>query len=63
METRVYGIKISEVGEININELTTGEFMDLAEEQGLVWGLKGFERDFNQDFINQSDLFIKFVTS
>jgi len=63
METRVYGINIDEIGETSINKLTTGEFMDLAEEQGNVWSLKGFERDFNQDFLNQTNLFIKFVTS
>lgn len=63
METRVYGINIEKVDEININTLTTGEFMDLAEEQGNVWSLKAFAEDFNNDFLNQNNLFIKFVTS
>lgn len=61
METRVYGIELNTIGETNVRKLSDEEFMELAESQGNVWSLKGFEADFNEDYLNQTNLFIKFV--
>jgi len=61
METRVYGIELDSIGETNIKKLSDEEFKEMAESQGNVWSLKGFEADFNNDYLNQSNLFIKFV--
>lgn len=61
METRVYGIELNEIGETNIRKLSNEEFMELAESQGNVWSLKGFEKNFNEETINQNNLIIRFV--
>lgn len=60
METRVYGINIEKVDETNIKKLSDEEFMEMAESQGNVWSLKGFEADFNEDYLNQNNSFIRF---
>lgn len=49
-ETRVYAIdpddeRVADIG--SITDLTDEEFIFEAEEQGLVWSLKGFEIQFN----------------
>ena len=61
METKVYGIELDEIGKTNVRKLSDEEFMELAESQGNVWSLKGFEADFNNDYLNQNNLFIRFV--
>ena len=60
METKVYGIELNSIGETNIKKLSDEEFMEMAESQGNVWSLKGFEADFNEDYLNQNNLFIRF---
>ena len=64
METRVYGIDLENY-EFDTHPRTwnSEKFMAEAEIQGNVWSLKGFEADFNEDYLNQTNLFIKFVTS
>lgn len=37
-----------------IMSLSDEEFMDVAEEQGLVYTLKGFEWDFNNENISDT---------
>jgi hypothetical protein len=46
MKTRVYAIDVPD------NDLTDDEFMDLAEQQGRVWTLEGFEKAFNNDEVS-----------
>ena len=60
METKVYGIELNSIGETNIKKLSDEEFMEMAESQGNVWSLKGFEADFNEDYLNQNNSFIRF---
>jgi len=42
--------------------MTDEEFMDLAEEKGSVYSLKGFEDAFNEEEINSSIEAIRFIT-
>jgi hypothetical protein len=44
-ETRVYVVR--EKGEQYLHSKTDSEFMDLAEEQGTVFTLEGFQQAFN----------------
>jgi hypothetical protein len=55
MEYRVYAINpIRWEGTATrfIMNLSDDEFMDVSEEQGLVYTLKGFELDFNNENIS-----------
>jgi hypothetical protein len=56
MEYRVYCINPDEAAIFNedYTELTDEQFMDTAEEQGLVWSLMNFQDAFNQDGISDS---------
>jgi len=36
------------------SELSDEEFMSMAEEQGLVWSLKGFEDSFNSSNVSDT---------
>lgn len=56
---RVYGIDAS-LFEGKIFELTNNDFVHIAEEQGNVWSLEGFESAFNSEEISH-DIFIRFV--
>lgn len=49
MKTRVYAIDPSSVLDMPI---TDEEFMDEAEQQGLVWTLEGFEKAFNNEEVS-----------
>ena len=44
METKIYMITVDGRGS---DDYTDEEFMTLAEEQGTVYSLKGFQDDFN----------------
>lgn len=35
--------------------------MDLAEEQGTVYSLKGFESDYNNDCVDTINTYIRFI--
>ena len=50
MRTRVYAIDLYELDD----EIPIGgdEFMDIAERQGKVWTLEGFEKAFNNEEIS-----------
>jgi hypothetical protein len=63
---RIYGINIDALdlhGFDTVMDLSKERFMDIAEEQGNVWSLEGFEKDFNEDSLNQNNLFIRFYDS
>jgi hypothetical protein len=60
METRVYGIDSSKIYDhlelisLQENVLSDEYFIEIAEEHGLVWSLKGFSHDYNIDDIPNS---------
>ena len=53
METRVYGVNLDlildgiEHQRLVDFEVSDDEFMEIAEEHGLIWTLKCFEHDYN----------------
>jgi len=55
MKTRVYAIDLYELElEIPVWDLENDEFMDIAEQQGKVWTLLGFEIAFNKEQISDT---------
>lgn len=66
MEYRVYGIdsyKLTDSTELTKlvgGSLTDDEFIEISQEQGNVWSLKDFEREYNYDHIKNS-IFIRFI--
>ena len=56
---RIYGINLNETDETV--PFTKEEFMQLAEEQGYVWTIEGFEDEFNSGFMDTENLVIKFI--
>jgi hypothetical protein len=63
MKTRVYAIDLYELDtEIPVWDLDDDNFMDLAEQQGKVWTLQGFEKAFNNEQISDTWI-IRIVTS
>lgn len=61
MKTRVYAIDLYEI-DGSVIDLTDEEFIDIAEHQGRVWTLEGFEKAFNNDEISDQWI-IKIITS
>ena len=65
-ETRVYGIDSSKIYDhlelISLQESVLSDecFMEIAEEHGLVWSLKGFSHDYNIDDIS-STIYIRII--
>lgn len=47
VETRVYVADVHAIVNKHHSDLTDEEFMDLAEEQGTVYTLEGFQKDYN----------------
>ena len=60
-ETRVYVIDTFNVRERNWNDLTNEEFINLAEEDGNVYTLQGFQEAFNSQDINIEIDVIRFI--
>ena len=60
-ETRVYVIDTFNVKERNWNGLTNEEFINLAEEDGNVYTLQGFQEAFNSQDINTEIDVIRFI--
>ena len=64
---RVYGINLNFINDgiehqrIVDSELNDREFIEIAEEQGFVWSIKGFENAYNSDDVS-SQLFIRFIS-
>ena len=63
VETRVYVLDILGLRGLPKPHatLTTQEFMDLAEEEGNVYTLKGFQDAFNNEDVNSESHIIKFI--
>ena len=60
-ETRVYVIDTFNVRERNWNDLTDEEFINLAEEDGNIYTLQGFQEAFNSQDINTEIDVIRFI--
>jgi hypothetical protein len=60
-ELRVYGIDISDVELENVGNVSNEQWMDIAEENGLVWSLQGFAEEFNQSMINSETILIRIM--
>lgn len=61
METRVYVIDSFNVSGRDWDDLTNDEFISLAEEEGNIYSLEGFQEAFNsQDVSTESDV-IRFI--
>ena len=65
METRVYAIPCDDIFEGDSSEEISDEkFMDIAEENGTVWSLKGFQDCFNYEIYRCPDpdnYYIRFI--
>jgi hypothetical protein len=61
MKTRVYAIDLYEI-DGSVYDLTDDEFVDIAERQGKVWTLEGFEKAFNNDEVSDQWI-IKIITT
>ena len=62
VEIRVYVIDIFTLEEQYWNDLTDDEFMTLAEEQGNIYTLQGFQEAFNSQDINTEIDAIRFIS-
>lgn len=67
-ELRVYVINIEDVDferqmpvNTTVEELSDKDFIEIAEEQGLVYTLNGFTQAFNDQDINSSIDIIRFI--
>lgn len=58
---RVYVINIDLVEDVYPVKLSNEEFMNIAEEQGLVYTLLGFQDAFNECLVNTDNCFIRFI--
>ena len=59
-ELRVYVLNIDIVE--NYNEYVTDEiFIELAEKEGTIYSLKGFQNAFNDELVNSSTDLIRFI--
>ncbi len=58
---RVYGVNVSFIPESFDIFCEDSEFMSMAESQGNVWSLEGFEDAFNGNVIDIESLFIRFI--
>ncbi len=62
VEIRVYAIDTFNLEERHWNDLTDDEFMTLAEEQGNIYTLQGFQEAFNSQDINTEIDAIRFIS-
>lgn len=66
-EKKVYGIDVfngddfSEVGPGEWNSMSDEWWMEVAERQGLVWSLEGFQKDFNEENVNTDSMYIRII--
>jgi len=67
METKVYGINSAKITDpiellhLQDHTFTNEQFMEIAEGQGYVWSLSGFELNYNIDDIPNS-VYIRIIT-
>ena len=59
-EIRVYVVNC-DLYDGDLCNLSNEEFMDIAEEQGSVYSLAGFQYDYNQDNICSGCTIIRFI--
>lgn len=63
VETRVYVLEVnSDELYFNFDTISDEEFQNLAEENGRVYTLKGFQDAFNSEEINSSIDVIRFIS-
>lgn len=61
-EIRVYVVDVDLYdGDTCLDYLTDYEFMEVAEEKGSVYSLRGFQYDYNQDNISSIHTIIRFI--
>lgn len=61
LEPKIYGINFTETEVEHPNGLNDEEFMKLAEEQGYVWTMRGFETAFNSEIVSCHTFFIRTI--
>jgi len=61
VETRVYVVDTHSLFSKPHWELSEEKFMSLAEEQGTVYTLEGFQKDFNIGSISETTSVIRFI--
>jgi len=67
--TRVYGIDIDKLSKPKLDiinnkgfdKITDTEFIEIAEQDGLVWSLNGFQNDFNHLNFDIDGILIRFI--
>lgn len=60
-EFRVYVVDVHSDTDELIPLLSDQEFMNVAEDNGTVYTLQGFQQAFNNDEINSSEEFIRII--
>ena len=60
-EIRVYGVDLGVLPDVHNIWRSDEDFINEAEIQGLIWSLKGFELQANNDQINFNNIFIKII--
>jgi hypothetical protein len=60
-QIRVYGVDLETLPDDHNIWDSSENFITEAEAQGLVWSLKGFELQANNDQINFNNIFIKII--
>lgn len=60
-QIRVYGVDLDVLPDVHNIWDSPENFITEAEAQGLIWSLKGFELQANNDQINFNNIFIKII--
>lgn len=60
-QIRVYGVDLDVLPDVHNIWRSDDDFITEAEAQGLIWSLKGFELQANNDQINFNNIFIKII--
>lgn len=60
-EFRVYVVDVHSDTDELIPLLSDQEFMNVAEDNGTVYTLQGFQHAYNKDLINSSEEFIRII--
>ena len=63
MSIRVYVINLDKLDDVKgSDDYSNEEFMDIAEEQGTVYTLKGFQNAFNyEESISPFNCYLRFI--
>lgn len=63
METRVYGIHKNNISHVPEEKINDEVFIMIAEQEGMIWSLEGFEKQFNNGsiFHHYKDIVIRFI--